>query len=213
MAADAELWHAVQCICDRVTGGRAVPCGTDGRVVRVLDCPMWTARAAMQLRALRPTALLGVETCASSLSGFALVVSERPRPRHAGLRVAAAMLLLFAMVAGSALLLQYDTPTTTTTTTTTTRTTTASAKASSSAEAKKPASAPTEAKPQPVATPPQPTVATPVDPLTASARALRASLAASAPACDASSTDAACVWTRWVGGTTSLPAMRASPPA
>jgi len=65
-----QLLHArVQAICDETSGGRALLSG-GAAVVRVIDCPRWTARATAMLRASHPDALLSIEPCSISLSGF-----------------------------------------------------------------------------------------------------------------------------------------------
>ena len=119
------LWCSVQRICREIgVGGRVVLQGKvslqqqqqhdDDReeelaVVRVIDCAMWTAQATARLRAEHPTALISVESSATSLSGFIVVVSERaPRAayqRRLRLRVLLAMLLLGAVAAAGTLAL------------------------------------------------------------------------------------------------------------
>ncbi len=75
-------------------------------VVRVMDCPMWTVRATSMLHAQCPRALISVETCVGSLSGFVVVVSEPTEPPHLFLRIAMiAAVGLLVLMGGSALVL------------------------------------------------------------------------------------------------------------
>lgn len=99
-----SLLACVQQICEHV-GGRAVAHGLNGRIVRVMDCPMWTVRGAALLRASRPNALVSVESSIGSLSGFVVVISERARPPYAMLRILAATLALMSVLVGSIVLL------------------------------------------------------------------------------------------------------------
>ncbi len=69
-------------------------------MVRVMDSPMWTARATALLRAERPHALVSVETCIASLSGFVVVISERADPPHLVHRIAMTLLVGAAVMLG-----------------------------------------------------------------------------------------------------------------
>ena len=98
------LWERVQRVCDSTTGGRAVP-QQGGWVVRVMDCPMWTVRATLMLRSNSPHALVSVEGCIASLSGFVVVVSERVEPPQRLMRIFMAVLVgLLIVLGGTAVL-------------------------------------------------------------------------------------------------------------
>jgi hypothetical protein len=99
------LWEKVQRICDHTGGGRAVP-QKGGFTVRVMDCPMWTAHATALLRASSPHALVSVESCVASLSGFVVVVYERPDPPHLCARVVMTVLVGLVVVLGGTSMMQ-----------------------------------------------------------------------------------------------------------
>jgi hypothetical protein len=63
---------------------------------------MWTARATALLRAESPHALVSVEGCVASLSGFVVVVHERPEPPHLAQRIALVLLVGMASLLGGA---------------------------------------------------------------------------------------------------------------
>jgi hypothetical protein len=67
---------------------------------------MWTARATELLRADSPHALVAVESCVASLSGFVVVVYERPDPPHLLRRIALVLLVGISTALGGAGLLR-----------------------------------------------------------------------------------------------------------
>lgn len=97
----AELWKSIQRICDEV-GGRCAPCGKQNHV-RIVDCPMWTARASAMLRVSHPNALMTVESSAASLSGYVMLITEPLPPLHRIPRILMAALGLLMVLGGTAL--------------------------------------------------------------------------------------------------------------
>ena len=78
-----------QRLCDRYGGRAALVPATGG--VRILDCPLWPAHATAWLRVELPDALLAIEPCASSLSGFAIAIARPPPPLHRWPRILLAL--------------------------------------------------------------------------------------------------------------------------
>jgi hypothetical protein len=79
MPAHTTITTAVQQLCERY-GGRVTLLPGGG--VRLLDCPLWPAHATAWLRLLLPDSLIAIESSASSLSGFAIVITRPPPPLY-----------------------------------------------------------------------------------------------------------------------------------
>jgi hypothetical protein len=96
-----SLLQAVQSVCDTMDGGHV---SQSGPLVRVINCPVWSARATALLRVQRPTALIAVETSVASLSGFAILVSEPPPPMHQVPRFLMLLITVFGVLVGQSLI-------------------------------------------------------------------------------------------------------------
>ena len=86
-----DLISAVKKVCT----GKAV--ANSSSEVLVYDCPHWRSDSAAMLRILRPNAYLTVEHCATSLSGFVLVICE-PKGRFLNMRIVVAMSCLLSVL-------------------------------------------------------------------------------------------------------------------
>ena len=103
----SSLLQVVQFVCDDTGGGRASQCD---RWIRVIDCPVWTARATAMLRVHKPTALVAVETSVASLSGFIILISEPPPPMHRMPRLLMLLVTLLCVLLGQSVLAHMSAP-------------------------------------------------------------------------------------------------------
>ena len=99
-----QLWQAATRICAEI-GGQPVQWqrGDAAPTVYITDCPAWTRRASALLRVARPRALIAVDSTHTSLSGFAVVLSEPPPPHQLLPRLLTVALVVLVLLGGSAL--------------------------------------------------------------------------------------------------------------